>query len=154
MTRDLDLFFGVIGSLVAACLLVLICCSPAQTMRTALNVSAAAANAAAPRVLEAQCRAELQAINHMGDYVPGIGGVGGRCVRSDEPRAATPQELEALGRLRAQWSPVQRAYEAFAGAHDAARVVADQPSLARVVEAYGALRVAAHAVGLELPGVP
>lgn len=123
-------------------------CSATQAVQTSLNVSAAAANAAAPRVLVAQCRAELAAINHTGDYVAG------HCTRSDEPRAATPEELVALARVRAAWAPVERAYEAFASAHDAARVVADQPSLTKAVEAYGLLRAAAHGVGLELPGVP
>lgn len=122
-------------------------CSARQAVATGLNVSAAAANAAAPGILAAQCRAELAAINHTGDYV------GGRCVRTDEPRAATAEELAALTALRAKWGPVMRAHEAFARAHDAARVLGTAESLLDVVRAYEELRKAALEVSVTLPNI-
>ena len=141
------IYLALVATIVAMAIMLQGCSSTGSVVRTSLNVSAGLANSAAPRALEAQCKAELQALHHIGQYM------NGRCERLDNAQVATAAELAELARVRAQWAPVRRAYEAFAIAHDAARVVADAPSLQRVVEAYAALRQAALGVGLTLPGV-
>lgn len=150
-----------LASLLALLLaLALVACSgtPRDVTARTLNALAAASEQGGAMILDAQCSAELRAIGHTG------GRFEGRCTRTDAPREATEAERAELARVRAQWAEVIRAWGTWADAHATARgllrandsaAAGKLPgALARLAEAYGALRSAAAGVGVELPPLP
>lgn len=140
------------------------CAAGADARRAAavqtLNTVAAAADVAGDTVVQGYCQAQGRALNRPLEFIAG------HCLpaSSQEPRPATPDEVQAVGRVREVWRPVLRAHGRVADAHEAAAALVRaeaEPSMAAVLNALGAifrafpeLVDAARGVGLTIPDIP
>ena len=140
------------------------CTGTADSRRAAaiqtLYTVAASADIAGDTVLQGYCQAQGRALNQPLEYTAG------RCLpaSSQVPRRATPDEADALERVRQAWRPVIRAHGRVADAHDAAAAVVQaeaEPSLeavlgalGRIFHAFPELVDAARGVGITLPDLP
>lgn len=135
------------------------CGGLAAQARAVANATADVANAGGRVLLAGYCAAQMDAIGREGRYVAG------RC-EAHGPRAraeATPDELDALERVRARWRPLLARHTELARVHDALADVLAAGSRADVADvlartgsvaaAYRDLVEGATTAGLRLPAL-